>query len=44
MKKFNDAQNLKTNFLELFRNLPPEDIQALLEFRTTVIIEKRIKK
>lgn len=44
MEIINTKEQLKRNFLELFRNLDPEDIQALLDYRRSVIIEKRIKK
>lgn len=44
MKIIKTKEELKRNFLELFRNLDQKDIQALLECRSSVIIEKRIKK
>ena len=44
MKIITTKEELKRNFLELFRNLDQEDIHALLEYRRSVIIEKRVKK
>ena len=44
METITSADILKKNFLELFKNLAPEDTQALLEYRKSVIIEKKIKR
>lgn len=44
MEIIKTKEELKRNFLELFGNLDSIDIENLLEYRRSVIIEKRIKK
>lgn len=44
MEIINSTQQLKKNFLEIFKEIAPEDTQALLDYRKSVILEKKIKK
>lgn len=44
MERIESAHQLKKNFLEIFRNIAPEDTQSLLDYTPSMIIQKKIKR
>ena len=44
METIKTTQELKRNFLEIWREISPEDIDSLINYESNIIIEKKIKK